>query len=230
MNDSDREKPSVITCVVSSQGEESEHTQVQRHLRVFVHAISTAMFSNIVNRTENICVDIFSILFSIVRWWATCFRSLVLQPAAIFMNTLGLHYIPNYTHINGQLKEKKKKQLVEQSRLLFAISRTPLWLLSTRWEATAACVERWRVWPCKLYGTYGALDILTINLYSCSDRQHCRPRVQPQGLFFHRSTVHSLQHNLISVTLSCLRTFFALAIIKAKEINVFDWQWLESRN
>lgn len=35
---------------------------------------------------------------------------LLLQPGAIFMNTLGLHYIPSYTHITGQLKEKKTKK------------------------------------------------------------------------------------------------------------------------
>lgn len=62
-NDSDHEKPFVMTCVVPSQGEESESTQVQRHLRVFTHTISTRMFSNIVNCTENICVGIFSNTF-----------------------------------------------------------------------------------------------------------------------------------------------------------------------
>lgn len=59
INDGNHEKLFVITCVVSSQGEESEHMQVQRHLHVFAHTISTMMFSNIVNCIENICVDIF---------------------------------------------------------------------------------------------------------------------------------------------------------------------------
>lgn len=91
-----------------------------------------------------------------------------------------------------------KRHLVEQSVLLFVISQTPLSLFVQQlgsdrgiyWILRSCSVNS--LANCKLNCTFTARDNFTVNLYFCSDRQHCLPWVQP------RSTIHSLQAMLIS--------------------------------